>query len=151
VLYQKHNPGFLYIWEENPNYPQIVTDNKKEIHFPWGRLPLHRVVKSLEFMWRKCQSKRKILVERADNVAWRSRYLKETQKCQDNGCSTFYTHKTWIKSKLTWGKCWQYDEVMGIHTNVYSGNRLTMLHVEGIHEFPPNAQHIFKAGLPTGD
>jgi len=40
---------------------------------------------------------------------------------------------------------------MGIHTNVYSGNRLIMLHVGGIHEFPPNAQHIFKAGLPTGD
>jgi hypothetical protein len=32
---------------------------------------LERVVKSLRYKWRKCQSKRKILVERADTVDWR--------------------------------------------------------------------------------
>jgi hypothetical protein len=40
---------------------------------------------------------------------------------------------------------------MGIHTNVNSGNRLIMLHVERIHHSPPNSQCIYKAGLPTGD
>jgi len=40
---------------------------------------------SVGIMWRKCQLKRKILVDRADIVTWRSRYLKEAQNYQDNG------------------------------------------------------------------
>jgi hypothetical protein len=41
-------------------------------------------------MWRKCQLKREILVERADIVTWRSRYFKEEQECWDNGHLVFY-------------------------------------------------------------
>jgi len=43
-------------------------------------------------MWRKCQLKRKILVERPDIVTWKSRYLKEVQEYRDNGHLMFYTH-----------------------------------------------------------
>jgi len=81
--------------------------------------------------------KRKILVERADIVTWKSRYLKEVQKYWDNGHLMFYTcarahthtHKTWTDRSLTFCKCWQEGEVMGIHTHVNLGNRLIMLHV----------------------
>jgi len=93
--------------------------------------------KSVGIMWRKCQLKRKILVERADIVTWRSRYLKEIQEYEDNGHLMFYTHYTWTDSNLTFRKCWQEGEVMGIHTYVNSGNRLIMLHVGGIGGFLP--------------
>jgi len=94
-------------------------------------------------MWRKCQLKRKILVETADIVTWRSRYLKEVQEYWDNGHLMFYMHKTWIDSNLTFRKCWQEGEVMGIYTNVNSGNRLIMLLVGGIGEFlPPCRSHL---------
>jgi hypothetical protein len=55
------------------------------------------------------------------------------------------------RQQVKCGKCWQNDKVMGIHANVNSRNRLIMLHVGGILGFHPNAQHINKAGLPTGD
>lgn len=55
------------------------------------------------------------------------------------------------RQQVKCGKCWQNDEVISIHTNVNSRNRLIMLHIEGIHGFLPNAQRIYKAGLPTGD
>jgi len=51
-----------------------------------------RNTKSVGIMWRKCQLKRKILIERADIVIWKSRYLKEVQEYQDNGRLMFYTH-----------------------------------------------------------
>ena len=49
----------------------------------------------------------------------------------------FYTHKTWTDSNLTFRKCWQEGEVMGIHTYVNSGNRLIMLYVGEIGGFLP--------------
>ena len=66
-----------------------------------------RNMKGIGIMWRKCQLKRKILVERADIVTWRSRYLKEIQEYWDNGHLMFYRNKTLTDSNLTFLKCWQ--------------------------------------------
>jgi len=94
-------------------------------------------------MWRKCQLKRKILVERANIVTWRSRYLKEVQEYHDNGHFMYYVHNTLMDSNLTFCKCWQEGEVMGIHTHVNSGNRPRVLHVGGIGGFlPPCTSHL---------
>jgi len=76
-----------------------------------------RNTKRVGIMWRKCQMKRTILVGRADIVTWRSRYLKEEQENWDNGHLMFYMHKTWTDSNLTFCKCWQECEVIGIHTH----------------------------------
>ena len=76
-----------------------------------------RNTSSVGSMWRKCQWKRKILVERADIVTWRSRYLKEVQEYRDNGHLMFYMQKTWTDSNLTFCKYWQEGEVMDIHTH----------------------------------
>jgi len=55
--------------------------------------------------------------ERADIVTWRSRYLKEVQEYWDNGHLMLYMHKTRTDSNLTFCKCWQEGEVIGIHTH----------------------------------
>jgi hypothetical protein len=52
--------------------------------------------------------KRKIVVERAGIVNWRSRYLKEIGECQDNGHLMFYMHQTWTDSNLTLSVCAEY-------------------------------------------
>ena len=80
---------------------------------------------------------RKILVERPDIGMWRSRYLKEVQEYRDNGHLMFYTHNAWIDSNLTFHKCWQEGEVVGIHTHVNLGIRLIMLYVGGFGGFLP--------------
>jgi len=72
-----------------------------------------RNTKSLGIMWRKCQLKGKILVERADIVTWRSRYLKDIHEYQDNGHLMFYVHNAWMDINLTFCKCWQEGEVKG--------------------------------------
>ena len=93
--------------------------------------------KSVGIMWRKYQLKREILVGRADIVTWRSRYLKEVQEYGNNGHLMLYMHKTWTDNNLTFCKCWQEGEVIGIHTHVNLGNRLIMLHGGGIGGFHP--------------
>ena len=44
-------------------------------------------------------------------------YLKEVQEYRYNGRLMFYTHKTWTDSNLTFHKCWQEGEVIGIHAH----------------------------------
>ena len=102
-------------------------------------------------MCRKCQLKRKILLERADLVTWRSKYLEEVQKYWDIGHLIFYTHKTWTDSNLTFCMCWQEGEVMGIHTHVNSANRHIMVHVGELVDFFLCAHLIYKAGLEARD
>jgi hypothetical protein len=54
--------------------------------------------------------------------------------------TVLYTYESWTDSNLTFCKCLPNDEVMDIYTNVNSGKRFTMQHVEGINGFLPNAQ-----------
>jgi hypothetical protein len=51
-----------------PTIPKVVPIMKQKIHFHWGCTSLEGVAKSLGYKWRKCQSKRKIIMERADIV-----------------------------------------------------------------------------------
>jgi hypothetical protein len=90
---------------------------------------LKRIVENLGFKWRKCQSKRTILIETANFVDWRSRYLVKIKEYRDKGHPIFYTDDLWVDSNLTIRKCLQNEEVVGVQTNVNSGNRLIMLHV----------------------
>jgi hypothetical protein len=103
------------------------------------------------FKWRKCQSKHKILIERADIVEWRSKYLMKMKQYWEEGCPILYVDESWVDSNLTFRKCWQSDDVMGIQVNVNSRNSLIMLHAGGINSFVPNAQFVYKTGSATGD
>jgi hypothetical protein len=150
VGYQKYNSGFLYSGNDSANNTKASTHYKTESTFSLGRKSLQRAVKSLGYKWRKCQSKRKILVERADVVDWRSRYLVKIKEYRNKGLPIFYTGESWVNTNLTFRKCWQNKEVMGVQTNVNSGNRLTTLHMGGINGFLPNAELIYRAGSATG-
>jgi hypothetical protein len=84
-----------------PTIPKLIPIIKKKIHFHWGRKSLERTVKSLGSKRRTCQSKRKILIERADTVDWRSRYLVKIKEFRDKGHPIFYIDESWVDSNLT--------------------------------------------------
>lgn len=67
------------------------------------------------FKWRKCGSKKKLLIERPDIENWRSQYLQEIRKQRRAYKKIFYLDKTWIDSNLTFQKCWQSPEVDGVY------------------------------------
>jgi hypothetical protein len=151
VCYQKYSSGFLYSRKKVPTIPKLLLTIKQKIHFPWDHKSLERVVKSLGYKRRRCQSQRKILMERADIVDWRSRYLLKIKEYWDKGCPVFYTDELWVDSNLTFCKCWYNKEVMGIQTNVNSVNRPIILYVGGINGFIPNAELIYRQGVQWGD
>jgi len=63
-----------------------------------------RNTKSVGIMWRKCQVKRKILVEGADIVTWRSRYLNEVQEYRDNAHWMCYMDRQQLNISQNVGK-----------------------------------------------
>jgi hypothetical protein len=73
---------------------------KEKIHFPWGPKFLGRVVKRIGFKWRKCQSKRKLLIERADIVACRPKYLVKMRQYGEEGRPVLYVDESWVDSNL---------------------------------------------------
>ncbi|KAG8297468.1 hypothetical protein J6590_036260 [Homalodisca vitripennis] len=74
---------------------------------------LRRELKNMGFGWKKCGSKRKLLIEKPDIVNWRFEYLRNIKKCRDNKKKIFYLDETWIDSNLTFQRCWQSLEVDG--------------------------------------
>ena len=106
--------------------------------------------KRVGIIWRKCHLKREILVEKANIMTWKLQYLKEVQAYWYNRHLMLYTHKTLTDSSLTFHKCWQEFEVMGIHTHVNSGNRLIILHIGELVDFFLHANFIYKAGFEAG-
>jgi hypothetical protein len=73
----------FYIQENRvPTISKLLPIIKQKIHF---------VVKSLGCKWKKCQSKKNILVETADILDWRSRYLVNMKEYRDKERPIFYT------------------------------------------------------------
>ncbi|PNF33229.1 hypothetical protein B7P43_G11383 [Cryptotermes secundus] len=92
----------FYIQEKRvPTIPKLLPIIKSKISFPWGGTSLRRIIKSMGFRWRRCQSKRKILIERQDIVNWRSKYLVKIKQYREEGRSIVYIDETWVDSNLT--------------------------------------------------
>jgi transposase len=62
-----------------------------------------------------------------------------------------YLDETWVDANLTFRKCWQNKEVVGITTNVNASNRLTVVHLGGSCGFFEGCELVCKAGKATGD
>jgi hypothetical protein len=91
----------FYVQEKRvPTIPKLLPVIKEKIHFPWGPKSLGRVVKRMGFKWRKCQSKRKLLIERADIVAWRSKYLVKMRQYREEGRPVLCVDESWADSNL---------------------------------------------------
>jgi hypothetical protein len=88
------------------------------------------------------------LIQKADIVALRSKYLVKMKQYQEEGRPILYA-ESWVDSSLTFRKFWQSDDVMGIQTNVNSGNILIMLHVGGINGFLPALYTSCELGSAT--
>jgi transposase len=56
-----------------------------------------------------------------------------------------------VDANLTFRKCWQNKEVVGITTNVNASKRLIVVHLGGSGGFVEGCELVYKAGKATGD
>ncbi|XP_063215599.1 uncharacterized protein LOC134527137 [Bacillus rossius redtenbacheri] len=123
-----------------------------KIAWQWSERSLRRILHGMGFVWKKCQKKRSLLIERSDIVMWRSKYLTEMRQLRKEGHKIFYFDESWIDTNLTMNKCWQKtDSVKGILTPGNASNRLIIVHIGSANGFLDNALLVFKAGAASGD
>ncbi|KAF9418269.1 hypothetical protein HW555_004888 [Spodoptera exigua] len=71
---------FYIVKKELPTLNKLLAVLKEDINFDGSRATLHRILQSIGFRYKRCQSKRKILMERYDITAWRARYIEKMRK-----------------------------------------------------------------------
>lgn len=142
----------FYVREKKvPTIANLLPVIKNKIDFPWGRKSLNRLLKQMGFKWRKCKSKRKVLIERAEIVTWRHDYLVQIRRFRESGREIVFIDESWVDSNLTFSKCWQHDKEFGVQANSSAGRRLIVVHAGSTNGFIPNAQLVYTAGSASGD
>ncbi|KAG8245867.1 hypothetical protein J6590_097661 [Homalodisca vitripennis] len=107
-----------------PTCKKLLLVLREIIHFVWSEWALRRELKNMGFRWKKCGSKRKLLIERSDIVNWRFEYLRNIKECRYNKKKIFYLDETWIDFNLTFQRCWQSLEVDGVLPDMNAANRV---------------------------
>lgn len=137
-----------------PTLKLLLTKLREKINFTGGRETLRKQLLLLGFKYKKCHDKRKLLMERSDIVAWRSRYLRKLKENEQQGGQkkpVTYLDETYIHPSHSVGKCWQSEEEPGVYRSERSGQRHIIVHAGGSNGFIDNGLLIFKSKSKSGD
>lgn len=134
-----------------PSGSKLLAAIREEINFPWEISTLYKLLKAMGYKWKKCNSIRRILLERQDLVTWRGKYLKRLHYYRMENKDIIFINETWVDINLSFGKCWQNEEELGTLKNTSLSDRLIIVHAGGKNGFVPNAGLIFKANSTSGD
>ena len=134
-----------------PTCPKLLTAIHEQLDFPWKLWTLQRLLHKMGYKWKKSTNIRKILVEKPNIVAWCDKYLTAIDSYRNQGRNIIYLDETWVDNTLSFSKCWQNDEEMGILKNNSSFHRYIIVHAGGEGGFVKDAALIFKARSTTGD
>lgn len=103
-----------------PTTMKLLKKLREDSNFPYSRETLRGLLKSNGFFWRKCQNKRKILMERPNILHWRYKYIREIRRYRQEGRNIVYLDETWVDNDLTFKKCWQSETLFGVVSNIGS-------------------------------
>lgn len=112
---------------------------------------LKRILHEMGFKWKRCGSKRKILIERTDVVDSRCAYLQKIKKLREEGKPIFFLDETWVDTNLTFRKSWQSESVFGVVETGNASSRLIVVHIGSADGFLAGCELVYKAGSTVGD
>lgn len=108
---------FYIVKKELPTLHKLLAVLKEDINFEGSRSTLHRILQSIGFKYKRCQSKRKILMERYDITAWRARYIEKIRKYRTvEKRPVVFLDETYIHNTYHAKNCWQSKEEPGLFT-----------------------------------
>lgn len=144
--------SFYVVKKEIPTINKLWLQLKAEIDFKFSRTSLRRILKEMGYKYRKCQSKRKILMERNDIASWRAKYILRMRKNRfEDHRPVIYLDETYIHASYHLQKCWQSDNEAGILTSDGVGARWIIAHAGGKTGFINNALLLFKSKTKSSD
>lgn len=151
VLRQKIHHFYL-VKKELPTVNKLRLELEKDINFQGSNTTLRRILKTIGFQFKRCQSKRKVLMERYDIIAWRARYIERMRKNRlVDKRPVVFLDETYIHPTYHANKCWQSDEEQGVLVSDSVGSRWIIGHAGSENGFVENALLIFKSQSKSSD
>lgn len=143
--------SFFLVKKEVPTIKKLLAALKEDEVIDCSWQYLRTLVIKLGFQWQRCQSKRKLIIERPEITAWRMQYLQAIRKYRAEGWNVVYLDETYIQEGHSVAKCWQSGEEVGVLQNIGKGKGLIIVHAGGEQGLVDGAALIFKAGIKSGD
>ncbi|XP_067013965.2 uncharacterized protein [Anabrus simplex] len=143
---------FYAVQKVVPTVNKLIPVLEKEIKWKWSSTSLRKVLKNMGFVWKKVQNNHVLLLERADIVDCRARFLVKIKRAREEGKEVFYLDESWVDNKMTTGKCWQGEnDVVGVTAWGISSIRLIIASVGSEKGFIGEAQLIFEVRNTQGE
>ncbi|XP_041985830.1 uncharacterized protein LOC121738068 [Aricia agestis] len=101
------------IRKQIPTLSILLTELKIDINLTCGRTSLWNTIRQLGFRFKKYSSKRMLLIEQHDIVAWRQKYLKLLRVSRLEGLPIIFIGETHIRATCTENKIWQIEKQEG--------------------------------------
>lgn len=144
--------SFYVVKKEIPTVHKLWLALKTDIDFKYSKTTLRRILRSMGYKYKKCQSKRKILMERYDIVAWRAKFILRMRKNRlEEKRPVIYLDETYIQASYHLQKCWQSNEEPGVLTSDSNGARWIIAHAGGKIGFVDNGFLLFKSQSKSSD
>lgn len=144
--------SFYVVKKELPTLPKLRAALREDINYQGSITTLHRILHSIGFKHKRCQSKRKLLMERYDITAWRSRYLERIRRNRNvEKKPVVYLDETYIHNTYHAKSCWQSEEEPGMFVSESSGSRWIIAHAGTENGFVNGALLMFKSQSKSSD
>jgi transposase len=95
--------------KEPPTIQKVLDEVKKELQerFPYGASMLRTIMHQLGFRYGRRRGKSLQLMERADVVHWRTRYLRQIRQYRQDNRTIVYLDETWFNCNEGPSRVWQ--------------------------------------------
>ncbi|CAH2102478.1 unnamed protein product [Euphydryas editha] len=138
---------FYTVKKEVPTPRKLQAVAKTELEFDCSLEHLRKIIKSLGFSFKKCQSMRTALIEKTHISAKREEYLDIIMKNRDLLVELqkdiIYIDESYIYESYKVKKCCQFINIEGVQQNVSKGKRYIIVHAGSEKGFVPNCLLIF--------
>jgi hypothetical protein len=130
---------------ERPSMKNLYTKLVKHIGFSGSKSSLQRLLKKLEFKWKRTQNNRTVLTERQDIRFQRTTFIRRIKQYRQENRLIIYTDETYTHSTHTTLYSWSDNRDKGVHVRIAKGQKLIIIYAGGEAGFVPNALLIFKS------
>ncbi|XP_060808703.1 uncharacterized protein LOC132903751 [Amyelois transitella] len=146
---------FYVVKKQVPTLRNLLPVIKADLNYDGSREHLRKVLLSLGFKYKKCQSDRSALIEKTDIALKREKYLKiildNRNLPEELRKNIIYLDESYVHASYKLKKCWQSMDVSGIKENVSKGKRYIIVHAGSEKGFVPNALLIFSGNNQNED
>jgi len=153
----------LWLNRELPTLDKILlTVNDDESLPSFSRATLHRLLKSMDFVYTK-RGRNSALLDSNDLILWRRRYLRDINRYREEGRPLYYLDETWVNAGDVTAKVWvdktvqssQHAFSQGLSTGPVNpsgkGKRLIVLHIGSEDGFVPGGLLAFESKKNSSD